>query len=279
VPELPEVEVTRLGLIPRLPGQRINKILWSNKSLRLPIPRKLLTMHIQGTKIGSIDRRGKFLLFRMKNNSTMLIHLGMTGKLSLLPMDTPPVKHDHLRLILSGRKELRLNDARRFGCIIVWPPSHSEKLENEFSAGLGVEPLGDDFHPSYLQELSGHKKQPVKSFLMDSTHVAGIGNIYANEILFAAGVHPLTAVNLLDYSEWERITFFSRQILRQAIECGGSSISDFLGSSGNPGYFQLRFNVYNRRGENCRNCGTQIRKTVLAGRATYACPKCQVRKT
>lgn len=279
MPELPEVEVTRLGLLPHLPGRRIEKIAWSNKRLRCPIPRKLLTRYIQGKKVETIDRRGKFLLFRMENRSIMIIHLGMTGKLTLLPAVNPRVKHDHLRLLLDGGTELRLNDSRRFGSISVWPPNEADMMEKLFSAGIGVEPLTDAFAPDYLSQLSAHSKQSVKTFLMDSRKVAGIGNIYANEILFAAGIHPLTSVNRIARAEWEHIIAATRRILHQAIECGGSSISDFLGTGGNPGYFQIRFKVYDRAGESCRICPAIIRKSVISGRATYFCPHCQVRKT
>lgn len=278
MPELPEVEVTRRGLLPFLPGRRIEKISWSNKRLRTPTPRKLLLQYIRGEKIGTIDRRGKFLLFRMKNKSNMIIHLGMTGKLALLPAGTPRAKHDHLCLLLDNGKELRLNDSRRFGSIAVWPPAESSGLEEIFSAGLGVEPLSDAFTPDNLLQLSLNKKQPVKTFLMDSRKIAGIGNIYANEILFDAGVHPLTPVKRINRPGWEKIIASTGKILRQAIDCGGSSISDFLGTSGNPGYFQVQFKVYSRSGEKCRHCEMPIHKSVIGGRATYFCPYCQTSK-
>lgn len=275
MPELPEVEVTRLGLLPHVLGRRVERITWSSKRLRRPIPGKLLTRSIQGSRIESIDRRGKFLLFRMDSGGTMLIHLGMTGKLTLLPAGIQRAKHDHLRLLLDDGREIRLNDARRFGSIDVWPPSESQKREKIFSAGIGVEPLSKALDPDFLEQLSMGKKQPVKAFLMDARKVAGIGNIYANEILFDAGVHPLTPVHRISREKWERLTSSTRKILRLAIECGGSSISDFLGSSGNPGYFQIRFKVYGRAGKNCRQCTDTIRKTVIGGRATYFCPQCQ----
>lgn len=275
MPELPEVEVTRLGLLPHLSGRLIEHISWSNKRLRRPMPRKLLSRCIKGNRVETIDRRGKFLLFRMKNGSTMVIHLGMTGKLTLVPAASPRARHDHLRLLLEGGKELRLNDSRRFGSVSVWPPAEAGNREKLFSADLGVEPLTGAFAPDHLRRLSVHKQQPVKVFLMDSRKVAGIGNIYANEILFAAGVHPLIPVNRITGAEWERITAAAGKILRQAIQCGGSSISDFLGAGGNPGYFQIRFKVYHRAGEPCRCCPATIRKSVIGGRATYFCPHCQ----
>ncbi|MDW7772988.1 MAG: bifunctional DNA-formamidopyrimidine glycosylase/DNA-(apurinic or apyrimidinic site) lyase [Desulfobulbaceae bacterium] len=278
MPELPEVEVTRLGLLPHLPGRKIKEIRWSDKPLRTAMPEKLLKQHIRGIAIETIDRRGKYLLFRMVNNSTMLIHLGMTGKLTLLPAGGPPAKHDHLCLLLDDGQELRFNDSRRFGSIAVWPPAETDRFEAVFSAGIGVEPLSDAFESSYLHRLGSGKKQPVKCFLMDAAKIAGIGNIYANEILFAAGIYPLTPVNRITRPQWKKIVLSTGRILRQAIACGGSSISDFLGTSGNPGYFQIRFKVYGREGENCLHCGTPIRKTVIAGRATFFCSRCQKKK-
>lgn len=278
MPELPEVEVTRRGLLPHLPGCQIVKITWSDKRLRSPIPGKLLSEHIQGKTIAAIDRRGKFLLFRMTDKSVLIIHLGMTGKLALLPREKPSAKHDHLRLFLDNHMELRFNDSRRFGNIVVWPPDASQSLEKNFSAAIGVEPLSNAFHPGYLKKLSVGKKQPIKNFLMDAKKIAGIGNIYANEILFDAGIHPLTPVNRLGASQWDMIVTSTVTILQLAIECCGSSISDFLGAGGNPGYFQVRFQVYKRQGNPCIHCDDIIRKIVIAGRATYLCPACQPHK-
>ena len=165
MPELPEVEVTRRGLLQDLPGCLVKKITWSNKSLREPIPRKLLVRYIEGNRIKTIDRRAKVLLFRMVNNSTMVIHLGMTGKISLLSVGEPRAKHDHLRLFLDKEKELRLNDSRRFGSIAVWPPAESIQLEKNFSRNIGVEPLSNDFHPDNLMAQVRRRTQPVKTFL------------------------------------------------------------------------------------------------------------------
>lgn len=277
MPELPEVEVTRLGLLPHLPYRKVIHITWSNKSLRHPIPRKALKEYIQGSRFRTIERRAKYLIFRMENKAALVIHLGMTGKLSLLPAGSPREKHDHLYILLDNDMELRLNDSRRFGSITVWPPHEAAELENKFSAGLGVEPLSAGYGVDYLQKICCGRKQPIKTFLMDAAKIAGIGNIYANEILFDAGVLPQTPVSRISRTRWKQIIISTRRILRQAIECGGSSISDFLGASGNPGYFQLRFNVYNRAGQPCRKCGRSISKSVIAGRATYFCPRCQKR--
>jgi formamidopyrimidine-DNA glycosylase len=275
MPELPEVEVTRRGLLKDLPGCRIDKITWSGKRLRKPMPEKLLVHHIEKNLVQTIDRRAKFLLFRMTNGSTLVMHLGMTGKISLVSANEPPARHDHLRLLLDSGMEMRFNDARRFGSIVVWSPAESARLEKTFSRNIGVEPLSDAFHAGYLQEQSRKRRQPVKNFLMDARRVAGIGNIYANEILFDAGVHPRTPVNRISRHTWRKITAATGATLNAAILSGGSTISDFLGTGGNPGYFQLNFKVYGRGGKKCRQCPETIRKTVISGRASYFCPHCQ----
>lgn len=252
------------------------KISHSNKRLRLPMPRKLLAEHVLDNTIITIDRRAKYLLFRFAGGSTMVIHLGMTGKLGLIPKQTSPARHDHLRLQLDDGMELRFNDSRRFGCVIVWPPAEAETLETVFSSRIGVEPLSNNFKASYLLQQSRSKKMAVKNFLMDSRVLAGVGNIYANEILFYSSIHPQTPAHTLDQRQWNRVIASTRRILKKAIRAGGSTISDFLGSSGNPGYFQVHFNVYDRAGEKCTKCkNTAIRKSVVGGRATFFCPQCQ----
>lgn len=275
MPELPEVEVTRLGLLPYLPGRRVTNIWSGSKRLRLPLPRKLLAEHILDSTITTIDRRAKYLLFRMANGSIMVIHLGMTGKLGLIPARTAPVVHDHLRLLLDNGMELRLNDSRRFGCVMVWPAAAAADMEAAFSSRIGVEPFSKDFCATYLLKQSHAKKTALKNFLMDSRILAGVGNIYANEILFAAALHPQTPAKSLTRREWQMIISSTRGILKQAIRAGGSTISDFLGSGGNPGYFQLRFKVYDRAGNECKRCKTMISRIVIGGRATFYCPRCQ----
>ena len=275
MPELPEVEVTRMGLLPHILGRRITKISHSGKRLRVPVPRKLLATNVLGNTIVTIDRRAKYLLFRIDNGSTLIIHLGMTGKLGLIPSREPPATHDHLRLLLDNGIELRFNDTRRFGSVMVWPFMEAKKMEAAFSSRIGVEPFSSDFNISYLQNQSRSRKIPVKNFLMDSRILAGVGNIYANEILFAASVHPQTPTKNITQHEWKIIISATRRILKKAIQSGGSTISDFLGSSGNPGYFQVHFNVYNRTGHKCKRCNNNIHKTVIGGRATFFCLQCQ----
>lgn len=276
MPELPEVEVTKLGLEPLLPGRTVKKVSWSSKRLRVPMPRTLLSQYIYGSAFISIDRRGKFLLLRMVNKSVLVIHLGMTGKLSAVSSDLPPAKHDHLRLLLDNKTELRFNDSRRFGSISVWPSDQASLLERKLSDTVGVEPFSRKMNADYLLQSSLSRTQPVKNFLMDGKIVAGIGNIYANEILFDVKIHPQAPANSITRSGWNKVVASSRKILKKAILAGGSTISDFLGTSGNPGYFQLQLNVYGRKGKRCTKCKSSIHKIVLAGRATFYCPGCQL---
>ena len=275
MPELPEVEVTRLGLLPHLPDRKIVRVICSGKRLRRPVPRKLLNEYMPGNLITSIDRYAKYLLFRISNGSTMVLHLGMTGKLCLISAKKPRAKHDHLRLLLDDGMELRFNDSRRFGCIIFWPPDEIAEQEKIFSRSIGVEPFSIAFSVAYLHKQSRSRTIPIKNFLMDSRIIAGIGNIYANEILFAASINPQQPARSISKQEWKKIIISTRRILKQAIEAGGSTISDFLGASGNPGYFQVHFNVYNRDNAPCNNCNSSIAKLQIGGRATYFCPHCQ----
>lgn len=275
MPELPEVEVTRLGLIPHLPGQKISKAKTSGKKLRTTTPRKPLNEIICHNTIKTIDRRAKYLLIRMIDGSVLLIHLGMTGKLGIFEATRKTAKHDHLILELENGMSLRFNDSRRFGSIDVWPGKHADSKEEELDRHLGIEPLSKHFTGKKLQELARNRKMPIKNFLMDARTVAGVGNIYANETLFLCSIHPTTTVDMLLLSQWESIATTCKQVLLQAIQSGGSTISDFIGSSGKPGYFQLQLNVYGRKGEKCKICNTTIEKIVIGGRASFFCPICQ----
>ncbi len=275
MPELPEVEVTRRGLLEPLSGRTIRRITWSGHRLRTEIPRQLLAEHIAGQQIRTIDRRAKYLLLRMAGNATLLIHLGMTGKLGVMARETERHKHDHLVLLLDNGMELRFNDSRRFGAIAVWPAEHALACEREFSDKEGLEPFGDQFTPKNLLRLARNRQVAVKSLLMNARLIAGIGNIYANELLFAARIHPLTPASRLSARQWRRIIAEARLVLQTAIEAGGSTIADFLGASGHPGYFQLQFKVYGRKDQPCHECGRPLIKTSQAGRATYHCPLCQ----
>lgn len=273
MPELPEVEVIRRGLTPHLVGRTINRVVISNRRLRLPVPRAKLKLWIQSERVKSVDRRAKYLLVKMNSGAMMVLHLGMTGRLAFFANGTPRAAHDHLRFELDSGLELRFNDVRRFGSVQVLSPEDVERTQ--IFAGLGLEPLEPDLSSDYLLERARSKVRPIKNFLMDAKVVVGIGNIYANEILFAAGIKPTRGVGTLGKPAWERVIQASRQVLERAIACGGTTISDYVSSSGETGYFQGELRVYGREGEVCKRCSSLISRQVLAGRATFFCPKCQ----
>lgn len=275
MPELPEVEVTRRGLLPGLVGRRVERVWTSGLALRAAETPARLRRHLAGEQIAAIDRRAKYLLCRFEGGAVLVLHLGMSGKLALLPADTPRHRHDHLELALDDGMVLRLNDARRFGAVMLWPAKEAASLERAFSAREGLEPLGPDFRPESLAELARGRNAPLKAFLMNGHLIAGIGNIYANEILFAAGQHPERPAGTLVLADWERLVRETRRILAAAIEAGGSTIADFLGANGHPGYFQLQLKVYDQEGEPCPVCCAKIRRILTAGRSTWFCPKCQ----
>lgn len=295
MPELPEVEVTRQGLIPHIVGRSITSIWAGKKNLRLPIPRNDLQKLAKGSLINAIGRRAKYLVFFL-DKAAMIIHLGMSGKIGIFPSASPPALHDHLVFKFHDGVEMRYNDARRFGFIKLLTPEEIQHLDP--FAKIGPEPLPlpclhgiSESHlanwqktfaashhyltPSFLKKKAGNRLQPIKNFLMDSHIVAGIGNIYANEILFAASILPTTAVGSVSNTGWEKIHTAMSQILTRAITCGGTTIRDFVSSSGKKGYFQIELMTYGRECKPCRSCGTPISKSIIAGRATYFCPSCQ----
>ncbi|MCW5211653.1 bifunctional DNA-formamidopyrimidine glycosylase/DNA-(apurinic or apyrimidinic site) lyase [Desulfobulbus sp. TB] len=275
MPELPEVEVTCQGLRPHLLECTILAVHSSGKSLRQPIPQELLRSCLCNKTICNVERRAKYIFIRFTGKEVLIIHLGMTGKLGIFAKEDKSAKHDHLVLTLDNKMELRYNDVRRFGSVAVWPADQAEELEHAFLARQGIEPLSVEFDGKQLHQLAHRYKLPIKKFLMDSRRISGIGNIYANEILFAAGIHPLTPANTLRTEQWDEVVVCTIRILKQAIAAGGSTISDFLGASGQPGYFQLQLAVYGKKGEDCPHCGEEIVKEVVGGRATFFCGKCQ----
>ena len=273
MPELPEVETIRRGLIPRLVGCTIERVVLSNRRLRLPVPRAKLKGWVQGSRVESVDRRAKYLLAKMNSGAVLVLHLGMTGRLAFFTNGTPRSPHDHLRLLLDNGLELRFNDVRRFGSVQVLAPGDEDSPQ--IFAGLGVEPLGPNFSTPYLMKSALRRTKPIKNFLMDAGVVVGIGNIYANEILFVAGIKPMRAVGALGRAAWDRVVEATRQVLERAIACGGTTISDYVNSSGEKGHFQCELKVYGRSGERCQSCGSEISRIVLSGRASFFCPSCQ----
>lgn len=273
MPELPEVEVIRRGLLPFVAGQQVTAVSCSTKKLRLPIPKNDLLQWVKGYRIADIRRRGKYLIFILENAAAMIIHLGMSGKLGIFPAAAPPALHDHAVFKLQDTMQMRYNDARRFGFIRVLPPHRLDKHDPFIE--MGCEPLDNNFSGDYLKKMAGKRLQPVKNFLMDSHMVAGIGNIYANEILFHAGIHPATPIGSLPRPLWDKIAEKTREVLMRAIAGGGSSISDFVNSSGQKGYFQLELMVYGRAGGQCFRCAAIIDRRIIGGRSTFFCPICQ----
>ncbi len=275
MPELPEVEVTRQGLQPHLQGRRVLACHWSGRRLRTPLPRKLLGDEIVNQEIGRVDRRAKYILIRMANRSVVLVHLGMTGRLGLFPATRARARHDHLWLRLDSGFELRFNDSRRFGSIQVWPGAQALQLEQAFHQAQGLEPLEREFTANALDTLAHNRKKPVKNFLMDNRLISGIGNIYANEILYQAHIHPLSPAGNLTKGQWDQVVHATRLVLHKAIQAGGTTIADFVSAAGKPGYFQLQLQVYGREGTPCPRCGQAIVKIRQAGRASWFCPGCQ----
>lgn len=276
MPELPEVEVCRLGLSPALEGSSIVGVVIRAPKLRQVIPRELLDI-LPGCRIGAVRRRGKYLLLDCAKagvEGSLIVHLGMSGKLRFVSPDLPPAKHDHFDLVLAGQV-LRFTDPRRFG-VVLWqagPPASVE--QHPLLAVQGCEPLSDTFTVDWLYQAISKRGGPIKPVLMDSHLVVGIGNIYASESLFRAGISPLRAANRISRARYELLVPAIRETLSDAIAAGGSSIRDYVHSDGGSGWFQIQVGVYDRAGQPCLRCGGVIRQIRQAGRSTYYCPGCQ----
>ncbi len=269
MPELPEVETTRLGLVPRIVGRRIREVVVREPRLRWPVPRDLAS-HLRGAVVLAIRRRGKYLLFDC-GNGHLLVHLGMSGRLTLVPPDRPLRRHDHVDIAFEGGEVMRFNDPRRFGAMLwVRDPARHKLLD-----AMGVEPFDAAFSGELLHRLSRGRRVPVKQFVMDARIVTGIGNIYANEALHAARIHPARAAGRLSLARYGRLAAEIRDVLRRALAAGGSTLRDFVRSDGRPGYFQLEYAVYGRAGEPCPSCGNIVRSVRHGGRSTFYCPACQ----
>ncbi|MEA3275780.1 MAG: bifunctional DNA-formamidopyrimidine glycosylase/DNA-(apurinic or apyrimidinic site) lyase [Pseudomonadota bacterium] len=270
MPELPEVETTLRGIAPTLTGTRITRLVARERRLRYPVPEGT-EGEVDGQRIRAVERRGKYLLLRL-TRGTLLIHLGMSGSLRLLPSDTPAQKHDHIDLQLAGGRCLRLRDPRRFG-VFLWTPQAPEA--HPLLRSLGPEPLGAHFDGDYLYELARSRRTAVKDFLMDTRVVVGVGNIYANESLFLAGIHPARPCGRVSRKRYRRLAQAVKDVLRSAIEQGGTTLRDFVQEDGSPGYFALSLKVYGREGEPCPACGAPIRRRRIGQRSSYYCPRCQ----
>jgi len=269
MPELPEVETTRRGIAPYVEGRVIERVLLRRGDLRWPIPRAIRTA-LPGQRVDAVERRAKYLLLHTPAGSALL-HLGMSGSLRVLDADTPPRAHDHYDLVLDSGLALRFNDPRRFGCLLWQKPGEVHELLR----GLGPEPLSQDFDGAWLWTHSRGRSAAVKTFLMDQAIVVGVGNIYASEALFAAGIHPKRAAGSVSRARYANLADEVRRILLHAITRGGTTLRDFLAPDGAPGYFEQELFVYGRAGEPCKVCGTPIRSAVIGQRATYWCARCQ----
>lgn len=275
MPELPEVEVICQGLLPHLLNRTIAAVRCSGKQLRYPVPCREMELELCGNEIVRLQRRAKYLILATKNGATLIIHLGMTGNMGIFDTDSPAKKHDHVCWQLDNGRELRFNDARRFGAVHLLPGKTAREVEKQFFSATGPEPFSRSCSVKYLAGQAAHRKIGIKKFIMDSHIIAGIGNIYANESLFRASIHPDYPASSLSLKEWKRLRATIRKTLRHAIQCGGSTISDFVDASGKGGYFQMNFLVYGKAGEACSRCGETIRRETIGGRASFFCPVCQ----
>lgn len=270
MPELPEVETTCRGIEPHLQHNPIRKVIVRQRQLRWPVPSSL-SRHLKDQTVHRVERRAKYLLLHC-DNGTLLIHLGMSGSLRLVEADKPVAKHDHVDLLLADGRCLRYTDPRRFGAIL-WAGKNPH--QHELLANLGPEPLGASFNGGHLYEQSRGRKVAVKNFIMDAHVVVGVGNIYASESLYRAGIRPAKAAGKVSRKGYERLAAAIVQILSEAIAQGGTTLRDFVGGDGRPGYFARYLHVYGRDGEPCSECGAIIRKIVQGQRSTYYCPRCQ----
>ena len=270
MPELPEVETTRRGIAPHVTDKPILDVVIRQQQLRWPVP-STLRSELVGRHIRDVGRRAKYLLFYL-DHGCMILHLGMSGSLRIVDPSAPADRHDHVDIVFGDGVCLRLRDPRRFGSIH-WTAQHP--LEHRLLCHLGPEPFGQDFSAGHLYGLSRNRTQSIKTFIMDSHTVVGVGNIYASEALFQSGIHPLRKAGNISLARYDRLTGSIRGVLNAALAKGGTTLRDFVGGDGAPGYFKLDLDVYDRAGESCRTCGTGIRLMRQGQRSTYYCPRCQ----
>jgi formamidopyrimidine-DNA glycosylase len=270
MPELPEVETTRRGLVPHVVGRRIRGVVVRNPNLRWPVPREL-PRKLRGEEVLAIRRRGKYLLFDCRHGH-LLVHLGMSGRIAIVAAHAPARTHDHVDLQLDNGMALRFTDPRRFGAML-WLEMPAE--DHALLRHLGLEPFESDFTGAALRRLARGRRVAVKQFLMNGRLVTGVGNIYASEALFEARVHPARSAGAITEKRWEQIAAAVRGTLERALAAGGTTLRDFSSAEGKPGYFQHEFAVYGREGKPCRRCGAGIRASRQGQRSTFFCPKCQ----
>lgn len=269
MPELPEVETTRQGIAPHCEGQAITSVLIRNGKLRWPVPDDL-PERLQGQIIRSVDRRAKYLFLNL-DAGTVIIHLGMSGSLRVITDSSPAMAHDHVEITLDNGRTLRFNDPRRFGCWLWADDQSSHPLIRD----LGPEPLSEHFNGAILFNRSRGRQTPIKSFIMDNHVVVGVGNIYANEALFKAGIHPKRKAGRISLDRYHRLAEAIRETLSAAILMGGTTLRDFVNSDGKPGYFAQSLLVYGRGGAACPDCTTTLKEIRMNNRSTVYCPRCQ----
>ncbi len=270
MPELPEVETTRRGIAPHVTGRTIVALELYERRLRWPVPRSL-ALRLPGQRIVGTDRRAKYLLIVLERG-TVIVHLGMSGSLRVLPGDAPRMRHDRYDVRLDSGQVLRFNDPRRFGSLHF---TEGDPGRHRLLRDLAPEPFDSRFDADYLWGIARGRRLAIKQLLMNSHLVVGVGNIYANEALFRAGVRPGRAAGRLSRLEARRLVAAIRAVLTEAIRAGGTTLRDYVGADGAPGYFRQKLFVYERAGTPCRRCGTPIRRSTQQGRSTYFCPACQ----
>lgn len=270
MPELPEVETTLRGLKPYIEQQSIRQVIVRDHRLRWPIPSNINKI-LRGQTVQTIERRAKYLLFRLDRGS-IIIHLGMSGRLSILTSHKTPQKHDHFDIGFSNQLILRFTDPRRFGAFL-W--LDGDPFLHPLLKNLGIEPLQRQFTGKYLWQLARNRKVPIKTFIMNAHIVVGVGNIYANEALFSAGIHPARPANSVTLADFNRLTVAIKQVLRQAIARGGTTLKDFFNSEGKAGYFANELQVYGREGLPCMVCGLSLSGIRIGQRSTVYCKQCQ----
>lgn len=270
MPELPEVETARRGIEPQLVGKKVARVVVRQAALRWRVPRALAA-ELPGQTIRSVTRRAKYLLLGT-DTGTVILHLGMSGSLRIVPAATPPTRHDHVDIVLADGRCLRLRDPRRFGTLL-W--TRQDPARHRLLRNLGPEPLGPALTADYLYAASRRRRLVLRDFLMNSRIIAGVGNIYANEAAFHAGLRPQRRAGRLTHADCERLATALRRTLAHAITAGGTTLRDFQNADGLPGYFQLRLNVYGRAGQPCRRCGRTVRGMRIGQRSAFYCPCCQ----
>lgn len=270
MPELPEVETTVNGIKPWLEQKKIKKINVHNSSLRWKIPDELPKIYLSQT-ITSIARRAKYILIHLESKATIIVHLGMSGSLTIVTNDKELAKHDHFEMIMDDDTVLRYNDPRRFGCVL----DTRDYLDHKLIKNLGPEPLTDEFTGKYFKDKSKNKTQAVKNFIMNGKIVVGVGNIYASEVLFFAGINPNKPAGKVTLAKYKVLVEKIKEVLSKAIKAGGTTLNDFVNADGQPGYFSQQLAVYGRTGEPCIACEKEITQRTIGQRSTFYCTNCQ----